>query len=55
MKYLMLVLALLALSGCDEGEPVIDAKYLALNECKYTGKSFDNVEHFWSSVGRVVI
>lgn len=52
MKCLMLVLALFALSGCEKDDPVIDAKYLAVNECKYTGESFENVEHVWRSVGR---
>jgi len=52
MKYLMLVLAVFALSGCYKEEEVIDAKYLALNNCEYTGQSFEVTEQVWHSVGR---
>lgn len=52
MKYILLVLALFTLTACEKEEEVIDAKYLALNNCEYTGQSFENVEHVWRSVGR---
>lgn len=52
MKYLMLVLVIFTLSACYKDEPEIDAKYLALNNCKYTGESFESVEKIWRSVGR---
>lgn len=51
MKYLILVLTILILSAC-ESEPVIDAKYLALNDCNYTGKSFESLDRIWVTVGR---
>lgn len=52
MKYLMLVLTIFSLSGCYKEEDVIDAKYLALNKCEYTGQSFESIEKVWHSVGR---
>lgn len=52
MKYLMLVLTVFSLSGCYTEDPVIDAKYLALNNCKYTGESFIQTDKVWQSVGR---
>lgn len=52
MKYILLVLATFSLFGCYNEEEEIDAKYLALNNCEYTGQSFENVEHVWRSVGR---
>lgn len=52
MKYLMLVLALFALSACKKEDDVVDAKYLALNNCQYTGKSFESTDKVWVSYGR---
>ena len=52
MKYLMLVLAIFSLSACYKEEEVIDAKYLALNKCEYTGQSYEDTEKVWHSVGR---
>lgn len=51
MKYIMIVLAMFFLSACDD-EPVIDAKYLAMHECVYTGKSFEADEKTWIANGR---
>lgn len=51
MKYLMLVLTIFFLSACDS-EPVIDAKYLAINDCKYTGQSFESLDKVWIPVDR---
>lgn len=54
MKYILLVLAIFAISGCNtEDEPKIDAKYLALNNCKYTGESFISTDKVWISQGRM--
>lgn len=52
MKYLAIMLAVLVLSACRTEEPVIDAQYLALNDCKYTGESFESTERIWIANGR---
>lgn len=53
MKYLVIMLAVLVLSACRTEEPEIDAKYLALNDCKYTGESFLSTDKVWVSQGRM--
>lgn len=56
MKVLLLalvILTVLLLTGCPvKDDPIIDAKYLVLNNCHYTGQAFDSVEHQWIQQGR---
>lgn len=52
MKYLAIMLAVLVLSACRTEEPVIDAHYLALNDCKYTGESFESTDEKYIYEGR---
>lgn len=54
MKNIILVLMVsLFLVGCyDDNEPTIDVKYLAVNQCKYTGETFEAQERKYISVGR---
>lgn len=56
MKVLLLailILSVLLLTGCpDNNDPGIDAKYLVLNNCKYTGEAFDSVDRQWFPTGR---
>lgn len=52
MKYILVLLSIFFLTACSPEEERIDAKYLVVNECKYTGESFINEETIWVQQGR---
>lgn len=44
MKTLLVILTVFLLTACDgQKEPVYDAKYLVLHECKFSGYAFDSL------------
>lgn len=51
-KVLAILAAVMLLSACDEREATIDAKYLVMNDCVYSGESFMSEEQVWKGVGR---
>jgi|AGFT01.1.fsa_nt_gi hypothetical protein len=52
---LIFIIALaIILTGCDDDKPVIDAQFLARNDCKFTGYAFEETKRESQNVGRMV-
>lgn len=52
---LIFIIALaIVLTGCDERKPEIDAQYLAVNDCTFTGYAFEETKRESQNVGRMV-